>query len=193
MDSERMNKLENNLFTTMLLELAVGIFMIIYNEDSLDFAIRILGIAAASYGIVTLLTWVVKPRRSNGIQVVVTAVFGIVAGAALIFLTESVRGVTTIVAGIFAALLGIIKLPSAFSLKKNGFRNWWIMIIPIALMAAGGVVIGLKPYSSDSVTSILLGTVLIIGCAADIFGIGGTARAADSAAPKKPLDDSSDT
>lgn len=178
MDVEKLNGLRKNLVIMSMLELVSGLFMIICNAYSLDTVIKIMGIIAAAYGIVTLLVWLVKKEKQNGAAVFITAILGVVAGAALIFLTDAVKSVFTIIAGIIAAVLGIIKLPNMFSLRKGGFGRWYIMLIPIVLTIAAGIIIGLNPYNSDQITAILLGVSLILCCAADIIGTAGAGYAA---------------
>lgn len=178
MDAEKLKSLRKNLVVMSMLELVGGMFMIICNAYSLDTVIKIMGIIAAAYGIVTLLVWLVKKEKQNGAAVFITAILGVIAGAALIFLTDSVKSVFTIIAGIIAAVLGIIKLPNMFAVKKGGFKRWYIMLIPILLTIAAGVVIGLNLYNSDQFTAILLGVSLILCCAADIIGTAGAGTAA---------------
>lgn len=177
METGKPKGLRKNLILLAALELVSGMFMIVFNDKSFDMIIKILGIVAAAYGIITFLAWVIKKDKSGGAPVIITAILGVVAGAFLVFLTDSVLGIFTLFAGIFAGIFGVIKLPNMFTLKKSGFKSWWIILIPIALIVGIGIFIGLKlNETQESLSSILLGVALIIGCAADIITTAGSAN-----------------
>ncbi len=178
MDAEKLKGMRKNLVIMSMLELVGGLFMIICNAYSLETVVKVLGIIAAAYGLVSLLVWLAKKEKQNGAAVIITAILGVVAGAALIFLTEYVMSVFTIIAGVISAVLGIVKIPNMFAIKKGGYSRWYIMLIPIALTVAAGIVIGLNPYNSDQITAIIIGVSLILCCAADIIGTAGAGAAA---------------
>lgn len=160
-----------------MLELAGGLFMIIFSSNLVVMLIKILGIIAAAYGIITFLVWAVKKDKSGGAAVIITSVLGVVAGALLIFLTEHIKVFFTIIAGIFAGIFGVVKIPSMFAVKKAGFKKWYIMLIPMLAIVAIGIFIGINYGNySDKVTSILLGISLILGCAFDIIAMAGASN-----------------
>ena len=177
MDSSKLKGLRNNLILLAALELIIGLFMIVFNDKSFDMVIKMLGIVAAAYGIITFFAWLVKKDKSGGVPIIITSILGIIAGAFLIFLTEHILGLFTLIAGIFVGIFGVIKLPNMINVKKAGYKNWWIILIPIALIVGIGIVIGLNRDFDPTVSSILLGVALIIGCAADIIATAGAANA----------------
>ena len=180
MDINKINSLKRNLIILAMVELIGGLFLIIYNTTALEMVLRILGIIAASYGVITLVLWLFKKKqeKKENITMLITAVLGIVAGACFIFLYTPMKDVFTIIVGIFVAVYGILKLPNMFKMKKAGFKKWFLLLIPIVLIVGIGVIIGLnalnKEVFTDSVVAILLGVSFILGCAADIIAFGGT-------------------
>ena len=177
MDSSSLKGLRRNLILIAALELVIGMFMIVFSDKSFDMMIKILGITAAAYGIITFLAWAVKKDKGNGVPIIITAILGVVAGALLIFLTEHVLGIFTFIAGIFAGIFGVIKLPNMFAVKKGGFRQWWIMLVPMAIIVGIGVFIGLNRNLEPTLSSVLLGIAMILGCASDIIAMAGAAAA----------------
>lgn len=177
MEENKLKSFRRNLILIALLELVCGMFMIVFSSNSLSMLIKILGIVAAAYGIITFFAWLIKKDKQGGAPVIITSVLGVAAGAMLIFLTDQITGVFTIIAGIFAGVFGIIKLPEMFTLKKAGFKKWWILLIPVVIIVGIGVFIGLNPENTVSLTAILLGAALIVGCAADIISMAGAASA----------------
>lgn len=177
MDLDVLKGIRRNLVLLAMLELAGGLFMIIFSSNLVVMLIKILGIIAAAYGIITFLVWAVKKDKSGGAAVIITSVLGVVAGALMIFLTEHIKVFFTIIAGIFAGIFGVVKIPSMFAVKKAGFKKWYIMLIPMLAIVAIGIFIGINYGNySDKVTSILLGISLILGCAFDIIAMAGASN-----------------
>lgn len=177
MDLDILKGIRRNLVLLAMLELAGGLFMIVFSSNLVIMLIKILGIIAAAYGIITFLVWAVKKDKSGGAAVIITSVLGVAAGAMLIFLTEHIKVFFTIIAGIFAGIFGVVKIPSMFAVKKAGFKKWFIMLIPMLAIVAIGIFIGINYGTySDQVTSILLGVSLILGCAFDIIAMAGASN-----------------
>ncbi len=193
MDLDVLKGIRRNLVLLAMLELAGGLFMIIFSSNLVVMLIKILGIIAAAYGIITFLVWAVKKDKSGGAAVIITSVLGVVAGALLIFLTEHIKVFFTIIAGIFAGIFGVVKIPSMFAVKKAGFKKWYIMLIPMLAIVAIGIFIGINYGNySDKVTSILLGISLILGCAFDIIAMAGASNVEKQLLVAKEVDMSED-
>lgn len=173
MDLQVLKGLKKNFILMSMLELVGGLFMIVFSVSSLKMIVRLLGIVAAAYGVITFFTWLIKKDKSGTAGIIITSVLGVVAGVMLLLLYDSIMGVFTVVAGVFVAIFGIIKLTNMFSMKKAGFKKWWIILIVIVLIAGLGVLIGLNVTKSDQVNSILIGVALILSCAADIVAAAG--------------------
>lgn len=177
MDLEKLKGLRRNLLLLSLLELIFGLFMIVMKDNSLEILIVVMGVIAASYGIVNFFAWLIKKDKDNSVSAVLILVLGVFSGAMLIFFRESLTFFFTLLAGILAAILGIVKLPNMVSIKKAGFDKWWIMLLLMLVIVGIGILIGLRALYDDfgnGLASILLGVALILGCAADIFAMAGT-------------------
>ena len=176
MELNKLKGLKRNLVILALVELIGGLFLIIYNDRGLEILLRILGIIAASYGVITLILWLFKKEKKENITMLITAVLGVAAGACFIFLWQNMQGVFTLIVGIFAGVYGILKVPNMFSMKKAGFKKWYLLLIPILLIVGLGIVIGLNAFNSAfsyNLAAILLGVSFILGCAADIIALAG--------------------
>lgn len=194
MELDILKSLRRNLVLMALLELVCGLFMIILNDKSMEIIIVVLGIIASAYGIISFFTWLVKKDKSSGTSVIITAVLGVVAGALIIFFARRLTTAFTLIMGIFAGVFGVIKLPNMFSIKKTGFKKWWIILIPITLIVGIGIFVGLNALNEfpHNVTSILLGIALILGCAADIIATAGAANVEKQILVAKEVDMSED-
>ncbi len=181
MELDKIKGLKKNLILIAMLELVGGLFMIVCHSNSLDIIAKTLGIVAAAYGIITLLVWLVKKEKTNSASVIITAILGVTAGAFLIFFTDSIKDIFTLISGIITAVFGILKLPNMFSLKKAGYKKWAFILIPIGITVALGIVIGLNAFGivfekSTALASILFGVSLISDCATDILSIAGASE-----------------
>ena len=178
MDIENVKSLRKNLVLLALVELIAGMFMIIYNSDSIDIAIRAFGIVAVAYGIITFLAWLFKKDKSGTAGTVILLAVCLVAGSCLIFLTEYIKPIFTYIAGATMIVFGMVKLPTVFKLRRGGFKKWWIGLIPVVLIVAlGAVVIVLNSKVNDSyyIISVLIGIGFILGCAGDVLTMAGAA------------------
>lgn len=177
MNLEKLKGLRRNLLLLSLLELVCGLFMIIMNDNSLEILIVIMGVIAASYGIVNFFAWLIKKEKDNAAPAVLILVLGILAGTMLIVFRKDITPFFTLIAGILAGVLGIIKLPNMASIKKAGFEKWWVILLLILVIVGMGIIIGLNALNegfTHGAASILLGISLVLGCAADIFAMAGT-------------------
>ena len=177
MDLEKLKGLRRNLLLLSLLELVCGLFMIVMNDRSLEILIVILGVTAASYGIVNFFAYLIKKEKGSPAPAVIMLIMGIAAGALLIVFRDKMTSFFVLLAGILAGVFGVVKIPNMVSIKKAGFDKWWIVLLLIVVIAAIGIIIGLNALNEGfvvSLASILLGVSLILGSAADIFAMAGT-------------------
>lgn len=173
MDLQVLNGLRKNFILMSMLELIGGLFMIVFSARSLEMIVRLLGIVAGAYGVITFFAWLIKKDKSESAGVIITSILGVVVGVLLLLLYKEILTVFTVIAGAFVGIFGVVKLANMISMKKAGFNKWWVILIIIFLIAGLGVFIGLKVVKSDSVNSILIGVALILGCAADIVAAAG--------------------
>lgn len=179
MDLNGLKGLRRNLLFLSLLELVCGLFMIVMNDRSLEILIVILGVTAASYGVINFFAWLIKKDKDSPAAAVIILVLGLVAGALLVVFRQNIQPFFVLIAGILAGIFGIIKIPNMIAIKKacSDFNKWWIILLLILLIVGIGIFIGLNALNEDfgsSTASVLLGISLVLGCAADIFAMAGT-------------------
>ena len=176
MNLDKLKGLRRNLLLLSLLELVCGLFMIVMNDNSLDILIVVMGVIAASYGIVNYFAWLIKHDKENTVSTVILLIVGIIAGLLLIVFRNKIIPYFTLIAGILAAVFGLVKLPNMVSIKKAGFDKWWVVLVLILIIVGIGIVIGINALNDKfiSTASILLGVSLVLGCAADIYAMAGT-------------------
>lgn len=177
MDLEKLKGLRRNLLLLSMLELVCGLFMIIMNDKSLEILIVVLGVTAASYGIVNFFAYLIKKEKDSAAPAVIMLIMGIAAGALLIVFRDKMTSFFTLLVGILAGIFGVIKLPNMAAIKKAGFEKWWVVLILILIIVGIGILVGLNALNEGfavRLAPILLGVALVLGSAADIFAMAGT-------------------
>ncbi len=177
MDTEKIGSLKKNLNLLAMVELVCGLFLIVFNSESLNMVIKMFGIMAISYGIITFLTWLFKKDKSGAAATIILLAACVIAGLCLIFLTKQIEGVFSFVTGIVLIVYGIIKFPNVFKLKKGGLKKWAVGLIPVGLILVLGAVIILLNFMNSklgiSMIAILLGIGFVIGCVGDVMTMAG--------------------
>lgn len=177
MDTEKIGSLKKNLNLLAMVELVCGLFLIVFNSESLNMVIKMFGIMAISYGIITFLTWLFKKDKSGAAATIILLAACVIAGLCLIFLTKQIEGVFSFVTGIVLIVYGIIKFPNVFKLKKGGLKKWAVGLIPVGLILVLGAVIILLNFMNSklgiSMIAILLGIGFVIGCIGDVMTMAG--------------------
>lgn len=177
MDDNKISNLKKNLNLLAMIELVCGLFLIINTSESLKMVINLFGVMAISYGIITFLTWLFRKDKTGAAATIILLAACVIAGLCLIFLTDQITGVFSIVTGIVLIVYGIIKFPNMIKLKKSGMSKWALNLIPIAVIFILGAVIIIlnlvKPDLGKSLAAILLGVGFIIGCVEDIMIMAG--------------------
>lgn len=176
MDLKTLKALKTNLILMSMLELVGGLFMIVFSSRSLEMIVRLLGIVAAAYGVITFFTWLIKKDKSGAAGTIITSILGVIAGAMLLILYNSILGVFTVIAGAFVGIFGVLKLVRMFAIKKAGFKKWWIVLLIILAVVVLGILIGLNVTQSNAANSVLIGVSLILCCGADIVSASGASE-----------------
>ncbi len=176
MDLDKLKGLRRNLLLMAMLELVCGLFMIIMKDKSQEILIVMLGIIAASYGIVNFFAWLIKKDKDGSGSAVVILILGIVSGALLVFFRNDLSKFFILIEGMLAGIFGVTKLPNMFSIKKAGFEKWWVVLLLILITVGMGILIGLNAFDEAffSIATVLLGVSLVLDCATDIFAMAGT-------------------
>ncbi|MDE6732769.1 MAG: DUF308 domain-containing protein, partial [Oscillospiraceae bacterium] len=129
MDIEKLKGLRRNLLLLSMLELVCGLFMIIMNDRSLEILIVVLGVTAASYGIVNFFAFLIKKEKGSPAPAVIMLIMGIAVGALLIVFRDKMTSFFTLLVGILAGIFGVVKIPNMVSIKKAGFEKWWVCLL----------------------------------------------------------------
>ena len=173
MDMEKISNLRKNLVLISMGELICGLFMIIFNSESMGMIIQMFGIIAASYGIITFMTWLFRKDKSGAASTIISLAACLIAGLCLIFLKDQIKDIFSIVMGLILIVFSILKFPNIFDLKKSGYKKWAFGLIPAGIiLALGAVIIVLfftGPRLSDPIISIMMGIGFIIGCVGDVM------------------------
>ena len=112
-----MKKTKINMIVSMLIMIAVGIFLLIRPGDTLTTAVRIFGIALLVLGAVGVVSQLLQKDDRSVISLIISAVEAVV-GIIIIASPAFVVSLFPIVVGVIVALYGLSDLITALNMKK---------------------------------------------------------------------------
>lgn len=164
-----------------LITLALGVFLLVWPDRSINFLCSLLGAALLSIGLVYVLGWFVR-RRSSGLPAWFL-VPGVILAATGLWMLSSPQLVGALIQYVVAAVLvfhAAIDLQGALALASRRVSRWWVDLL-LALVTLGlGVVILLDPLGSFELMVMLIGLALAFDGLSDlwlIFRLGWAFRA----------------
>ena len=92
-------------------------------------------------------------------------VFGVAAsalGVFLLFKPDTVVSVLPILVGIYVIVDAVVRLQSAFELRKMGYARWWSFLILAGLSAALGVLMMVNPFETVQLLVMAIGVILLV-------------------------------
>lgn len=172
--------------------IALGIVLVGWPEDSLNWICRLLGIVLLASGAVFIISYLTKKKASTVLQY--DLLIGVILALLGIWLLTNPAIIISFVQYIFGAILiihGAIDIQGTFSLRSGGSGRWYTaLLFAIATIALGAIII-LNPFASMSALVILIGISLIFDGITDILivlSVGMTARRINKAAKRADED-----
>lgn len=150
--------------------IALGIVLVGWPEDSLNWICRLLGIVLLVSGVVFIISYLTKKKASTVLQY--DLLIGVILALLGIWLLTNPAIIISFVQYIFGAILiihGAIDIQGTFSLRSGGSGRWYpALLFAIATIALGAIII-LNPFASMSALVILIGISLIFDGITDIL------------------------
>ncbi len=145
------------------LYVAFGILLLAWPAISVKMIGTALGIAMVVLGITYGIIYFTKDNLSGFLQM--DLVIGIVCLAFGLFILLNPDFLTSVLPfamGIILLLGAVVKLQSTFSMKRLGFRKWFVVLICAALIVALGIVLLCNPFADEKQMLTYIGICLIL-------------------------------
>lgn len=145
------------------LYVVLGIVLLIWPSTSVRMICYGLGIAMLVLGITYGVIYFTKDNLSSFLQM--DLVIGIICLAFGIFILLNpafLASVLPFAMGIIFLLGAVVKLQSAFNMKRLNFSKWYLVLICALLIVALGIVLLCNPFENERFMILYIGSCLIL-------------------------------
>ena len=160
-----LNTIRSNTLAQAVVSLLFGLFRLVWPGATVITVVYLLAAWLAVSGIASLV-----------------GVFYLVLALIVFIFPEPIASVGAVVLGVVLVLCGVVSLVRALELKPLGGYQWILGAILSALVAIGGVLIITNPFGATSAFVMVLGIVLIVNGAVNLYVSGELKRLAKSIA-----------
>lgn len=123
-----------------LLCVALGVVLLIWPKETIDMFCKALAVVLVVMGIVNLATYFID--RAERVFSGILGLIVLLVGIWIFIKPERVEGIIPIVIGAILAIHGIQDIKLAIETKRNGYENWWaILLVAAVSLALGGACI----------------------------------------------------
>ena len=147
-----------------------GILLICLPIFSLQILCFVLGGLSLCVGIVNIISYFSKYDFEKFYHMgLAGGIIFTIIGFFLIFRSNMITDILVIIIGLLVFINSIIKLPSAFDLRRAGVRFWWISATLSILSSIIGLIMFCTPYDFKSLIIILVGCSFIVEGVSDLY------------------------
>ncbi|MBO5477884.1 MAG: DUF308 domain-containing protein, partial [Clostridia bacterium] len=146
---DKIKKFSKMSIATSILLIIFSLFLIFKPEASLNFMVRIIGVALALTGIVHMVSYFTanKEFKTISTELIQGTIFTII-GLVFIFNPSILNEFLGIIIGAWLILQFIVKFQFAFNLKSASSPAWSIVLISSILHLVFGLIMFFNPFSS---------------------------------------------
>lgn len=176
---ETFQRIKADMILSAILCTGLGIVIFLWPAETIDIFCRVLAAGLMIMGAVELISYftdrLVHPF--SGILGLIVVLIGI-----WIFIKpESIVSLVPIVIGVILLFHGIQDLKLAIETKRNGYVNWWIMLIMAVISLVFGVVCILNAFGMVKLVLQIVGIALIYDGVTDLWIVTKAVRTAKAA------------
>ena len=122
-----------------LLIAGAGTLLLVFPDESLVWAVRVIGISTMLLGILEAVRVLSKKERGMMFFLkMLTAVLGLAAGGFFLFAPERALEYLAMCAGIYLMIDGSFKLQTSISSRRFRMATWWFILATAVATIAGG-------------------------------------------------------
>lgn len=171
-------RFKNTLIATSIIYFALGIFMLLFPEVVSDFICTLVALMFMFFGIAGIVMYIRSEFKTAYTSTIL--VISIILGALGIYIIMNPRtfiSLIPLVIGIFMIADSISKLSASLDLRKTGYSRWWHIIIVSFIILSCGLLIIINPFGAVSLSIMVIGAILIVDSATNIYTIYSYSKA----------------
>ena len=144
-----------------LIALVLGVVMIVYNEQAMDFVVKIIAAFLLASGFVSLAVGLRKKNESSSKLMTFNAVVDVVIAALLFLFSGSVANLIIYLIGFVVLGFGIFQLIALISANRVSKVGVMAFVMPVLVIGAGAFLL-FNPEFIKSSISLFAGVALLI-------------------------------
>lgn len=156
-----LKSIRNSLVLTSILYIALGVVLILFPGSSLNLGCVLIGAVTLIYGAVRIISYV---RGGSEYAKRFDLFIGVVLAALGVFLLVCPRFIVDLIPialGIYVLVDSVTAIKKALDMKALGFEKWWISFLVALVLAAFGLVMIFRPFSTASTLVVFIGVGFI--------------------------------
>ncbi len=158
---QSLKRTKTNCLMTAIVCIVLGLLMILFPDSATTTICLIIGWAALVTGIVTVVSFLIRPEKIFGGSDLVVGVIEIAIGLWIVLSPSGLKGLFAVVMAILVMLHGVWSLQDAFYLQAQRDPYWWVTLL-LALITVGlGVLLLCFRNLAANTVSILAGAFLL--------------------------------
>ncbi len=157
--------------------IVVGAMLLIKPDMSINIICKATGIVLIGYGIVKFAGYAAKDLFQLAFQFdLALGIVSIVFGIALVFKTQHVVEILSTCIGVFMLVDATLKIQTSIDSKRFGMERWWLILIAAIAVAAVGVLLIIKPFSTTSVIIRIIGLTFCLDGVMNLIVVQSTVK-----------------
>jgi uncharacterized membrane protein HdeD (DUF308 family) len=161
-----------------LVAVAVGIIMIIYNEQAMNIVVKIIAALLFASGIVSLAVGMRKKNDSTSKLMNFNAIVDIVIAALLFMFNGFVANLIIYLIGFVLILFGLFQIFALIAAGRVTGFAFWSFLMPVLVTGAGAFLL-FTPEFAESSISLIAGISLLIYGVSELFSSWKMKKAID--------------
>ena len=174
-----LKKLKTNVMISAVLCILLGIVLVAWPDLSMQIVCTAVGAVLLIGGGVRLAVYFTA--RDGSVYAQMNLLMGIVlavVGVWILLQPDKVLAIIPIIVGIVIVLHGVNNLQQAFTLYREKYDKWWVVLILGLLTVGFGVLLICRPFEALDTVVILIGICLIYDGISDIWIVSRIYRTA---------------
>ena len=168
-----------------LIALVLGVVMIVYNEQAMDFVVKIIAAFLLASGFVSLAVGLRKKNESSSKLMTFNAVVDVVIAALLFLFSGSVANLIIYLIGFVVLGFGIFQLIALISANRVSKVGVMALVMPVLVIGAGAFLL-FNPEFIKSSISLFAGVALLIYGVSELLSSWKMKKAMDDYQQKHP-------
>ena len=151
----------SSIILRVVLALALGIVLIIYPLEAINYLVIIIGVLFLAPGLISILGYLLRNKQTSDARFPIESVGSSLLGLALILMPGFFVGALMYILSAILILAGFFQIRALFTARKQVAIPFIFYIIPVLILLVG-VAILFDPFSLPKTTFIILGIACVI-------------------------------